>query len=108
MNVTFTDEEIAFRDEVRAFFRDRMPRDIVEKQLAGIPLERDDYIRFQKTLHEQGWAGINWPVEYGGTGWSSVQKYIFMTEMAEAHAPPIVAFGLNMVGPVIYTFGNEE
>jgi alkylation response protein AidB-like acyl-CoA dehydrogenase len=65
-------------------------------------------IRFQQWLHEHGWAGVNWPVEYGGTGWTPVQKYIFAIEMAEANAPPIVPFGLSMVGPVVYTFGNEE
>jgi alkylation response protein AidB-like acyl-CoA dehydrogenase len=108
MNVTFSDQEIAFRDEVRAFFRDKFPPDVRKKQDEGIPLERDDYVRFQKSLHEQGWAGVNWPVEYGGTGWSPVQKYIFMNEMAAANAPPIIAFGLNMVGPIIYTYGSEE
>jgi len=108
MNVTFSEQERAFRDEVRAFFRDKFPADIKDKQDRGIPLERDDFIRFQKCLHEQGWAGVNWPVEYGGTGWTPVQKYIFMTEMAEANAPEIIPFGLSMVGPVIYTFGNEE
>ena len=107
MNVTFSEQEIAFRDEVRAFFHDRYPADIRDKREHGIPLEKEDYVRFQKALYEQGWAGINWPVEYGGTGWTPVQKYIFMNEMAEANAPPIIAFGLNMVGPVIYTFGDE-
>ncbi len=108
MNVTFSEQEIAFRDEVRAFFNDKYPADIRHKRDHGIPLEKEDYVRFQKALNEQGWAGINWPVEYGGTGWTPVQKYIFMIEMANVNAPPIIAFGLNMVGPVIYTFGNEE
>ena len=108
MHVSFTDEELAFRDEVRAFFRDKLPADVRRKQDEGVPLERDDFIRFQKALHEQGWAGINWPVEYGGTGWSVTQKYIFATEMAEANAPEIIPFGLGMVGPVIYTYGSED
>ncbi|MDJ0700698.1 MAG: acyl-CoA dehydrogenase family protein [Woeseiaceae bacterium] len=108
MNVTFSEQEIAFRDEVRAFFKDKYPADIRHKRDHGIPLAKEDYVRFQKALYQQGWAGINWPVEYGGTGWTPVQKYIFMIEMANVNAPPIIAFGLNMVGPVIYTFGNEE
>ena len=107
MRVTFTADELAFRDEVRAFFRDELSSDIVEKQRLGVPLEREDYIRFQKALFHKGWAGFNWPVEYGGTGWTTVQKYIFGVEMAEANAPAIIPFGLGMVGPVIYTFGNE-
>ena len=107
MRVTFTTDELAFRDEVRAFFRDELPQGIAEKQRLGVPLEREDYIRFQKALFHKGWAGFNWPVEYGGTGWTTVQKYIFGVEMAEANAPAIIPFGLGMVGPVIYTFGNE-
>ena len=108
MHVTFSDKELAFRDEVRAFFRDEMPEGIAKKQRQGVPLDRDDYIRFQKALYEKGWFGYNWPVEYGGTGWSVVQKFIFLTEMAQADAPVIIPFGLGMVGPVIYTFGTEE
>jgi alkylation response protein AidB-like acyl-CoA dehydrogenase len=108
MQVTFTADELAFRDEVRAFFSDEMPAGIAEKQQLGVPLDREDHIRFQKALFAKGWAGYNWPVEYGGTGWSTVQKYIFATEMADANAPDIIPFGLGMVGPVIYTFGNDE
>ena len=108
MNVTLSADELAFRDEVRAFFRDGMPEDIRRKQEQGVILDREDHIRFQKLLAKKGWAGVNWPVEYGGTGWTPVQKYLFATEMAEANAPDIVPFGLSMVGPVIYTFGNDE
>jgi alkylation response protein AidB-like acyl-CoA dehydrogenase len=107
MHVTFSDDELAFRDEVRSFFRDDMPAGIAEKQRLSVPLDREDYVRFQKALFEKGWAGYNWPVEYGGTGWTIAQKYIFGTEMADANAPVIIPFGLGMVGPVVYTFGNE-
>jgi alkylation response protein AidB-like acyl-CoA dehydrogenase len=108
MNVTFTDQELAFRVEVRAFFRAEMPDGIADKQRLGVPLDRQDYVDFQKALFRKGWAGYNWPVEFGGTGWTTVQKYIFGVEMAEANAPGIITFGLGMVGPVIYTFGSEE
>ena len=108
MHVTFTEAEIAFRDEVRSFFHDELPADIREKQARAVPLERDDFMRFQQGLSEKGWLGVNWPVEYGGTGWTTVQKYIFATELAEANAPDIIPFGLGMVGPVIYTYGSEE
>jgi len=108
MNVTFSEAELAFREEIRAIFRDEFPEDIRRKRELGVPLEREDMVRFQKWLHERGWAGINWPVEYGGTGWTPVQKYIFAIEMAEANAPAIVPFGLSMVGPVIYSFGSKE
>ncbi len=108
MHVTFTDQELAFRDEVHAFFKNHIPADIREKQERYAPLTRDDHIRYQKCLYERGWAAPNWPVEYGGTGWSSIEQYIFANEMAEANAPDVIPFGLKMVGPVVYTFGNNE
>ena len=108
MRITFSAEELAFRDEARDFFQNELPEDLTRKQHLGIPLERDDYIAFQKALFGKGWAGYNWPVEYGGTGWTAVQKYIFGAEMANANAPGIIPFGLGMVGPIIYTYGTEE
>ena len=107
MHVSFTNEENDFQKEVNSFFNEKYPSDIKEKQNKSVPLEKDDFIRWQKTLYEQGWAAPNWPVEYGGTGWTPVQKYIFANENAKANAPAIVPFGLGMVGPVIYTYGNE-
>lgn len=108
MDVSFSEQDLQFREEVRQFFAEKLPEDIRAKQDQGIPLERDDMVRFQQLLHEQGWAGVNWPVEYGGTGWGIVRKYIFASEMAAANAPEVVPFGLGMVGPVIYTFGSDE
>ena len=107
MHVSFTTEENDFQKEVNSFLNEKYPADIKEKQNKSIPLEKEDFIRWQKTLYEQGWAAPNWPVEYGGTGWTPVQKYIFANENAKANAPAIVPFGLGMVGPVIYTYGNE-
>ena len=107
MHVSFTSEENDFQKEVNSFFNEKYPADIKEKQNKSVPLEKEDFIRWQKTLYEQGWAAPNWPVEYGGTGWTPVQKYIFANENAKANAPAIVPFGLGMVGPVIYTYGNE-
>jgi alkylation response protein AidB-like acyl-CoA dehydrogenase len=108
MHVEFTEQQLTFREEVRAFFREKFPADIREKQMTGVSLTRDDMVRWQKLLYEQGWAAVNWPVEYGGTGWSAIEKYIFANEIAEANAPDMVPFGVKMVGPVIYTFGNDE
>ncbi len=108
MNVNFSPEELAFQEEVRAFFRDEYPEDIRQLQESGAELRPEVQIRWQQLLNKKGWAGVNWPVEHGGTGWTPVQKYIYATEEANANAPVIVPFGLSMVGPVIYTFGNEE
>ncbi len=107
MHVTFTADELAFRDEVRDFFVTGIPQDIHDMQEQKVPLEPEDQIRFQKALFNKGWAAPNWPVEYGGTGWSLVQKYIFQAEMANANTPYFIPFGVGMVAPVIYSFGND-
>lgn len=108
MNVSFSEEEIAFRAEVRQFFDTEFPQDILQKCNDAIALSRDDVVRWHKAMYVKGWAAPNWPVEFGGTGWSPVQKYIFADEQGRANAPAFLAFGVNMVGPIIYTFGNDE
>jgi alkylation response protein AidB-like acyl-CoA dehydrogenase len=108
MNVDLTDDELAFQQTVRRFFAEQYPDDLRAKLDAGAPLTRDDTIRWQKILFRQGWAAVNWPVEYGGTGWSAIQKYLYYGEMAAANAPDMIPFGVKMVGPVIYYYGNEE
>jgi alkylation response protein AidB-like acyl-CoA dehydrogenase len=107
MNIDLTPEERTFRDEVRQFLADNYPDDIRRKRDQGITLSPDDMIRWQKILNDKGWFAVNWPVEYGGTGWNPVQKYLFANEMAAINAPPIVAFGVKMVAPIIYTYGTE-
>ena len=108
MDIDFSKEDLAFGAEVRDFLANKYPKHVKEKQEQGISLSKQDMIDWHKSLYEQGWAGYNWPVEYGGTGWSPVQIYIFQNELAHAQCPTILPFGLNMVGPVIYTFGNQE
>jgi alkylation response protein AidB-like acyl-CoA dehydrogenase len=107
MDLTFSDEELAFRDEIRQGLRNEFPEAIRAKCDANIDISREEQIQYQKWLAERGWFAINWPKEYGGTGWTPVQKYLFMQELGDINAPTIVPFGVNMVGPVIYTFGNE-
>jgi alkylation response protein AidB-like acyl-CoA dehydrogenase len=108
MHVTFSDKDLAFQEEVRAFFREELPDDIRDAMDSGVELQPDMQIRWQQILYRKGWAGVNWPIEYGGTDWSPVQKYIFAREEAFANAPLVIPFGLRMVGPVIYTFGSDE
>ena len=108
MDLSFTPEEIAFRDEVRTFFKENLPKDIRDKLVAGMHATKEDMIRWTRILNKKGWAVPHWPVEYGGTGWTPVQQYIFLEEQMLAPAPQMLAFGVSMVGPVIYTFGSEE
>lgn len=108
MNVDFSEEELAFQEEVRQFLAEKYPKHIQEKVKKGIHLDKEDWVEWQKILYEKGWAAVNWPVEYGGTGWTPTQKYIWSNECAKAHAMEVMPFGMKMVAPVIYTFGNEE
>ena len=106
MDLTFSQDEQAFREEVRRFVAEKLPADVKRKVENGLRLEKDDYLRWQKALYEQGWAAPGWPVERGGPGWTSAQRYIFEQECALGGAPAVISFGLNMVGPVIIEFGN--
>jgi pimeloyl-CoA dehydrogenase large subunit len=108
MDLRFTPEEIAFRDEVRDFFKKNLPEDTRKKLVEGRKLDKADIVNWQRILNKKGWAVPNWPREYGGTGWTPVQKYIFLEELQRAPAPDPLPFGVSMVGPVIAAFGNEE
>jgi alkylation response protein AidB-like acyl-CoA dehydrogenase len=108
MDLAFSPEDLAFRDEVRAFIQTRMPDDIRRKVQAGDHLEKDDYYRWHRILFERGWSAPNWPKEYGGPGWNAVQRHIFYEEHAFGWAPRMLPFGLSMVAPVIMEFGNDE
>ena len=77
MDLRFTSEELAFRDEVRAFFPDNLPTSIRDKLVGGRRLAKEDIVTWQRTLNKKGWAVANWPVEWGGTGWTPVQQYMF-------------------------------
>ena len=108
MNINFSDEDIAFRDEVRDWLSNGYPHHVKEKTDKGITISKEDLVDFHKALSKKGWMGYNWPVEFGGTGWSASKLYIFNKELGLAGCPPILPFGVGMVGPVIYTFGNDE
>src|SRR5689334_14233246 len=108
MDLAFTKEEIAFREEVRQFFKDNVPPDTRRKLVEGRHLGKDEMITWWRILNKKGWGVSHWPKEYGGTGWTSVQHYIFNEELQSYPAPAPLAFGMSMVGPVIFTFGNEE
>jgi len=107
MDLAFSPEERAFRDEVRDFIATHLPDDIRRKVQAGDPLVKDDYARWHRILHERGWVAPGWPVEWGGTDWTPVQRHIFYEEFAYGWAPRLLPFGLNMVAPVIVEFGND-
>ena len=107
MDLTFSQDEQAFREEVQRFVAEKLPADVKHKVENGLRLEKDDYLRWQKALYGKGWAAPGWPVEHGGPGWTPVQRYVFEQECALGGAPTVISFGLYMVGPVIIEFGSE-
>ncbi|MDN4039317.1 acyl-CoA dehydrogenase family protein [Massilia sp. YIM B02443] len=107
MDLNFTPEEERFRDEVRAFLAEKLPRELSDKVANGKHLSKDDMQRWHAILNERGWLANHWPEEYGGPGWTAIEKFIFENECALANAPRIVPFGVNMLGPVLIKYGNE-
>jgi alkylation response protein AidB-like acyl-CoA dehydrogenase len=106
MQLEFTEAELSFRDEVRAFLREQLSPKISGKVLEGYELGRDELVQWQRRLHDRGWGGMGWPTQFGGPGWNSVQQYIFDEESALAGAPRLIPFGTKMVAPVIMAFGS--
>jgi pimeloyl-CoA dehydrogenase large subunit len=107
MDLALSREEMAFREEVRAFFRDHVPPATRQKLVESREPSKDEMVAWWRILNKKGWGVSHWPEEYGGTGWTPVQHYIFNEELQMYPAPAPLAFGVSMVGPVIYTFGNE-
>ncbi len=108
MDLTFTPEEQAFREEIRAWVHANLPADIQHKVRNALRQTREDMQRWAKILGKKGWLGHGWPKEFGGPGWNAVQKHLFEEECALAGAPRVVPFGPVMVAPVIMAFGNAE
>ena len=108
MNLEYTPEEEAFREEVRTFLKQKLPARLSSKVREGKRLTKADMEEWHAILNEKGWLAPHWPEKYGGTDWSVMQKFIFETETAMAHAPRIVPFGLSMLAPVLIKYGTEE
>jgi len=110
MNLQFTQEELDFQKEVRDWIKENYPEDMRERYISAPNghLTKEEQVQWQKSLYAKGWAGINWPAEYGGAAFTASQKYIYSKEMAAASAPGFLAFGVSMVAPVIMAFGSDE
>jgi pimeloyl-CoA dehydrogenase large subunit len=107
MDLRFTDEEIAFRQEVRDFIARELPAATRERMVAGKSPTKEMVVEWQRKLNARGWAAPEWPKEAGGPGWTLAQRYIFREELQQAPAPSPLGFNINMCGPVIIEFGTE-
>jgi alkylation response protein AidB-like acyl-CoA dehydrogenase len=108
MDLRFTTEELAFREEVREFFRTALPAPIRSKCVLGQRLTREELKLWQGILYKKGWATPAWDSAWGGTGWSPVKQYIFKEELHMAPAPEPLSFNVNMIGPTLIAFGTAE
>jgi alkylation response protein AidB-like acyl-CoA dehydrogenase len=108
MNLDFSPEENAFRQEVRAFIAENYPAELRAAQKADRPLTKAEYLMWHKVLAKKGWVAPSWPKQYGGTDWTPTQKYIWSEESARAETLPPLPFGVSMLAPVLYTFGSDE
>ena len=107
MDLDFSPEDEAFREEVKTFLDDKLPARLANKVRTGQRLSKEDMEEWHAILHERGWLANHWPEEWGGTGWSVMQRFIFELETAIAHAPRIVPFGTSMLAPVLIKYGSE-
>jgi len=107
VDLNYSPEEAAFREDVRTWLASNLPPDLKQKVAGYAHLSKDDLLRWHRILAKQGWVAPAWPKEWGGTGWNVVQRYIFEEELGYAGAPPLVPFGLTMCAAVLLRFGTE-
>ncbi|UMB71294.1 acyl-CoA dehydrogenase family protein [Mycobacterium paraterrae] len=107
MQLALTQDEAAFRDELREFYTTKIPAEIRERARQG-GYDHDDIATSHKILHEHGLAVPAWPVEWGGKDWTPTQHQIWLDEMQLAAVPEPLNFNVKMVGPVIAEFGSQE
>ena len=108
MELGFSKDDERFRMQVREFFENEYPKDLLARIHGGQRLTKDDHVQSQKALQSRGWFAANWPAEFGGPGWNAVQRYIFEEEMDRVGALSVIPMGVIYVAPVIYTFGTPE
>ncbi|WP_340316007.1 acyl-CoA dehydrogenase family protein [Rhizorhabdus argentea] len=109
MDIDFSPEEQAFREEIRSFLRDNLPASLTSDAAASpsVFVEPEIGQAWNAILHAKGWLGYNWPAAHGGTGWGPLRRYLFEKECALAGAPNLTVLGLKLVAPVIWTFGTD-
>ena len=110
MDLAFSKADQEFRADVRRFLDEKLTPDLREagKRTGGVLTDPPATTKWHKALYEKGWAAPAWPKEYGGPGWTEMQRYVFASECATAHAPILANFGTRMCGPVLMKFGNAE
>lgn len=108
MDAFWSPEQQVFAEEIRRFTVENLSPETRQRVLSGQPLSREDHMGWQDALARRGWIAGFWPGEYGGCDWTPAQSYIFQNETSALGAPWLLPFGVNYVGPVIYSYGSQE
>ncbi len=108
MDLEFSEADFAFQKEVHEWITENFPQEMRDRKANSTHLTKEDHVYWQNALYKKGWAGLNWPAEYGGPEFTPTQQYLYDLEMASAGVPMVVPFGLGMVAPVIMKFGTEQ
>jgi alkylation response protein AidB-like acyl-CoA dehydrogenase len=110
LDFTFSPADEEFRREVREFLARELTPDLrrAARRTTTVFADKDVAMRWQAILLRKGWAVPSWPVEYGGTNWTTTQKYIFGEECAKAGTPGLIPLGLRMLAPVLFRYGTPE
>ena len=106
MDLSYSAEELAFRDQVRAWLEASLPSDIRDKVVGYRGLSKDDYQRWHRILATQGWSVPHWPEAWGGTGWDITRRYLYEEQFGLAGAPMLPPFGPSMCASVLLRFGT--
>jgi len=108
MRLHLSDDDRAFREEMRTFFTTEVPEQIRRTVIEGGELDKEQYVEAMRVLNAAGLAVPHWPEEWGGRGWSELRRHLWYDEMQRAGCPPPLAFNATMIGPVLAHFGSEE
>jgi acyl-CoA dehydrogenase len=110
VDLELSTDDLAFRDEVRTFLDAELTPPLREagRRMTSVFCDKVHSLAWQRILHARGWAAPTWPAEYGGPGWSDIQRHVFFAECARAGAPNLAPMGLRMVAPAIMAFGSPE
>lgn len=110
MDLSMSPDDAAFRDEVRSFLSESLTPALAEAGSldTSVFTDKEYNIPWHKILYAKGWVAPSWPKEYGGTGWTDMQKYIFASECNRAQTPNLSPMALRMCGPVIMKFGTQK